>query len=43
MLAFHGDKKVKAKYLKRVRMHAKADEIIKGTYWNYLRSANDFV
>ena len=34
MLAFHGDKKVKAKYLKRVRMHAKADEIVKGTYWN---------
>src|ERR1700677_989606 len=33
MLAFHNDKKIKAKYLKRVRMHAKADEIVKGIYW----------
>ena len=33
MIAFHGDKKVKAKYLNRVRAHARADEIVKGTYW----------
>src|SRR5882757_372452 len=33
MLAFHGDSKIKAKYLKRVRAHAKADEIVHGKYW----------
>lgn len=33
MLAFHNDKKIKATYLKRIRNHAKADEIIKGRYW----------
>jgi hypothetical protein len=33
MIAFHGDKKIKAKYLRRVRAHAAADEIIKGQYW----------
>lgn len=33
MKAFHGKKSIKAKYLSRVRAHAKADEIIKGTYW----------
>ncbi len=34
MQAFHNDPKVKATYLKRVRAHAKADEIVKGQYWN---------
>jgi hypothetical protein len=33
MIAFHGDKKIKAKYVARVRAHAKADEITKGVYW----------
>ena len=33
MLAFHNDIKIKNKYLKRVKQHEKADEIIKGTYW----------
>ena len=31
--AFHGDKKVKEKYIARVKAHAEADEIIKGKYW----------
>ena len=33
MLSFLNDRKVKAKYLGRVREHAKADEIVKGRYW----------
>lgn len=33
MLAYHSDPKIKSRYLKRVRAHAKADEIIKGQYW----------
>ena len=33
MQAFHNDPKIKQKYLRRVRAHAKADEIIKGKYW----------
>jgi hypothetical protein len=33
MLAFHGDPAIKRKYLRRVRAHAKADEIIRGKYW----------
>jgi hypothetical protein len=33
MLAFHGDTSIKAKYLKRVMAHQKADEIIHGKYW----------
>jgi hypothetical protein len=33
MIAFHGKKEIKAKYLKRVRAHQKADEIVKGQYW----------
>lgn len=33
LLAFHGDKAIKAKYLARVKAHAEADEIIHGTYW----------
>ena len=33
MKAFHGKKEIKRKYLKRVIAHRKADEIIKGKYW----------
>jgi hypothetical protein len=33
MQAFHNDPEVKEKYLSRVRAHAAADELIKGTYW----------
>ena len=31
--AYNNDPKVKAKYVKRVKMHHDADEIIQGTYW----------
>ena len=33
LIAYHGDPKVKEKYLARVRAHAAADEIIHGIYW----------
>ncbi len=33
LLAFHGDMKIKKKYLARVRAHRKADEIVSGKYW----------
>jgi len=33
LIAYHGKKSVKTKYVNRVKAHAKADEIIKGTYW----------
>lgn len=33
LVAFHNDPKIKRKYLSRVKAHYKADEIIKGTYW----------
>ena len=33
LISFHGDQKIKDKYLKRLRLHYDADEIIKGTYW----------
>ncbi len=33
MKAYHDDAKIKAKYLKRVNSHIKADEVIKGQYW----------
>jgi len=33
MRAFHNDVKVQKKYLDRIRAHAKADEFIKGTFW----------
>ena len=33
MKAFHGDPKIKAKYLRRIRKHYKADQIVKGQYW----------
>lgn len=33
MVAFHNDPKIKAIYVKRVKAHQEADEIIKGKYW----------
>jgi len=33
LIAFHGKSTIKKKYLARVNKHAKADEIIKGIYW----------
>ena len=33
MKAFHNDEKIKKKYLSRLRAHQKADEIVKGFYW----------
>jgi hypothetical protein len=33
LLAFHNDPEIKAKYLARVKAHRKADEIVKGQYW----------
>ncbi len=33
MQAFHNDESIKAKYLKRLKSHYEADEIIKGAYW----------
>jgi hypothetical protein len=33
MLAYHGDPKVKRAILKQLRAHAKADELVKGRYW----------
>ena len=33
LTAFHNKKSIKNKYLKRVEAHQKADEIIKGIYW----------
>src|SRR5579863_3482884 len=33
MLAYHSDKKTKAAILRQLRAHAKADEIVKGKYW----------
>src|ERR1700692_2355687 len=40
MLSFLGDKKLKSKYLTRVRAHAKADEIVKGQYWENGKGCN---
>ena len=34
MKAFHNDPKIKALYLRRIRAHVKADELIRGTGWN---------
>ncbi len=34
MKAFHGDPKVKEKYLARVKAHRKADQIVQGHYWD---------
>lgn len=33
MKAFHGDPKIKAKYLTRLTAHYNADEIVQGQYW----------
>src|ERR1700674_3593048 len=33
LLSYLGDPAVKTKYLERVRAHARADEIVKGQYW----------
>ena len=33
MLAYHSDPRIKTRYLKRVRQHAKMDEIVKDRYW----------
>ena len=33
LLAFHNDPKIKETYLKRLELHYKADEIVKGIYW----------
>ena len=33
MKTFHGEQSVKDKYIKRVKAHAKADEIVQGSYW----------
>ena len=33
MIAFHGETGVKEKYIKRVKAHALADEIVHGRYW----------
>ena len=33
LLSFHNDPKIKALYVKRIMDHAKADELIKGKYW----------
>src|SRR5687768_13798134 len=37
MLAFHGDPKIKTRYLNRVRRHAAADQIVRGSYWDGFR------
>ena len=34
LIAFHGDPKIKGKYLRRVQRHRKADELIRGTGFN---------
>ena len=33
LLSFHNDKKIKQKYVARLKAHAEADEFIKGKYW----------
>jgi hypothetical protein len=33
LLSFHGKQEIKDKYVERVKLHAAADEIIQGTYW----------
>lgn len=33
LLSFHGKQSIKDKYVKRLELHYKADEIIKGKYW----------
>ena len=33
LISFHGDPKIKQRYLDRVRAHYEADEIVRGQYW----------
>ena len=33
MIAYHGDQKEKTKILAQLRRHAKADQLVKGQYW----------
>ena len=33
MKAFHGKRSIKAKYIRRVRLHRESDELVKGQYW----------
>ena len=33
LISFHGKQQIKDKYLKRLKIHYDADQIIKGTYW----------
>ena len=33
MIAFHGDKKIKSRYIARVEAHRKADELVQGIGW----------
>lgn len=33
LIAYHGDKQLKARTLRKVREHRKADRIIQGLYW----------
>jgi hypothetical protein len=33
IIAYHGDPKIKAKYLRRLRAHRRADEIVQGVGW----------
>src|SRR5438270_5254012 len=35
MIAFHGNQGLKEKYVARVKMHAAADEIVRGYYWQH--------
>ena len=37
MLSFHNDPAIKAKYLARVKAHAEADNLIRGTGWEHGR------
>jgi hypothetical protein len=34
LIAFHGDPRIKAKYLRRIRAHRKADELVRGRGWD---------
>ena len=34
LIAYHGDEKIKIKYVKRMQDHIKADELIRGTGWD---------
>jgi hypothetical protein len=36
LTAFHGDAKIKRKYLSRVRAHRKADDIISGQHYTVM-------